>query len=240
MKFNGVNINTLGRVSVKKERLPMVAQVLEPLETNTGLLLGHIGQEGTTFEAEVNIHARTAEEAGDTYLQLAAWAKGTGGLCRLEPTALPLKAYDAVFEEMDSPNLTNHRGTVRIRWLVTDPHPYSVMERNATTTTQEAKVWVNGTAASWPVFEITPEETQQGASILVDGQEVARYAGEMPGGVKLTIDMQHEKVLLGALEESDKMDWQHTDYTAMLAPGMRTVSCTAPGNLTVRWHDRWA
>lgn len=240
MRYNGVDIKTLGRsLSIAKGTLPQRSRSVETLETNTGILIGHVGEETGSYMLDVNIAGRTQQEAGESWLRLCSWAKGGGGVHALEVDELPLKAFDAIFEGISEPQLANGRGQCRIMWTLETPHPYSVIGKSAKGTAGTVTAIIGGTAETCPLYEIKLSSGKGTLSISVDGATVFWMEKSMAKGATIKIDPAREAVEVDGDDATADVDWMVTDWTHMLAPGKRTISAGGGAELTVRWHDRW-
>lgn len=240
MRYNGVDFRTLGRtLSIAKGMLPQRSRNIEMLETNTGITIGYAGDEADTYMLDVNINGRTPQEAAEAWLRLCAWARGTGGVQALEVDELPLKAFDAIFEGVGEPQLTNGRGQCRIMWTLTNPHPYSVIGKSAKSTAGSITAMIGGTAETYPTYEIKLTAGKETLAIKVDGLEVLRLNKSMNAGTVVKIDPARELVTVGGADAAGAIDWMVTDWTHAMTPGKRTISVGSGAELTVRWHERW-
>lgn len=240
MRYNGINPKTLaGCIGIKRETLPAKSREAEPLETSTGKVLGYISEETAVYTLEVNINGRNKEEAGEAWLKLAAWAEGDGGLQKLEPDRLRMKAYDAAFESITPMEGNARAGTCKITWLVPDTHPYSTIESRMSGSGGTVAVWNGGTRSSDLRIEIIPTTAKSGLTISMDGAAFFKMRGAIPAKARVVVDLAREVVTVDGDDRTADVDWQTTDYTRQLPPGRHTISTSAGGSITARWRDRW-
>lgn len=240
MRYENISPRTLGeKISIKKERLPDITNEIDLLETNTGMLIGSVRREAAIYSLEVNVAERNGKNANEAWLRLAAWAKNGGQTGRLEPEALQGKAYDAIFESITPVETVSKNGTCKITWLVTSPHPYSVAQSVAAGTDGIVTIWNAGSTPATFSMEITPETTQNGLTISMDGKAFFSMTGTVAAGKKVTVDMEKELITVDGADKSSSVTWDSTDYTVLIEPGRHTISSSAGGKITVRWHERW-
>lgn len=240
MRYNGINPKTLaGCIGIKRETLPTKSREAELLETSAGKVLGYTAEEAAAYVLEVNINARNAEEAGEAWLKLAAWAEGGGGLQRLEPDGMRMKAYDAALESITPMEGNTRAGTCKITWLVPDAHPYSTIESRMTGSGGTVALWSGGTRSTDLRVEIIPTEEKSGLTISMDGDAFFRMSGSIPAKARVVVDLARELVTVDFTDRTADVDWQTTDYTRQLPPGRHTISTDAGGSITARWRDRW-
>lgn len=241
MRFNGTDPRTLGRgIRIKSEKLPGKTREMEPVKTSAGKLLGHIDSGEGAYTLELGLMAETAEEMQEAWMRLAAWAEGDGGLQRLEPGPLPQKAYDAALEEISPVEKSGKTATVKITWMVLDPHPYSIAESKARGENGSVKARNTGSRAASMVIEIKNSAKRSSLTVSMDGEAFFAMEDSIPAGAVVVIDMARELVTVEGTNKAGKTDWQKTDYSQQLPPGEHTVSTDGGGEIVVRWHNRWA
>lgn len=242
LRFNGVALETVHKaVSLSHAGTGGWKRDLRRLETSRGDRLAYARDEGGTYEAVVNISARTVAEGNEALQAVRSWAYGTGGVCELNPHGENGFAYDAMLEEVGQPDWKHGFGTVTVVWALEEPHKRSLTESMASTAAdRELRFRVAGTAPTYATFEVSPAETQETLTVELDGRPLVVRNQRTTEGRVLVIDTKHELLTIGTTDVTAQTDWSGTNYDHPLERGEHVLTCSTTARLTARWADRWA
>lgn len=192
------------------------------------------------FFAVVNLSGRTPEEGEAALAAVRAWAFAGGGVHEIDDGKSPGRVLDGILQDIDEPEMVHGFGTVRIAWLLEEPHKRSAQESQASGEGgTELAFMCDGTADTYAVFEVAPLEAGQELVLMLDGEPLLRIEGKLAVGQMLRMDTAREALTIDGADARAKTDWTATDYDRPLSPGAHTLNCSVPAVLRVRWHARW-
>lgn len=243
MRYNGKDPDMIHK-AVKRgtEYQPELLRDIHTIETSAGMVIAYAREEASEYTAEINIHGRSMTEAQEALDAVRRWAVGSGGIDQLEPTHSPGRVYDAIFQSLTPPEWKGKgTGTCQVRWMLANPYKRSVTESKARNTAgYELSLWVNGTAKTDMVIEVTPKENAEQLEITLDGEVFFVRTLPTAAGETLKIDMARESVTVDGANAAASTDWTKTNYDSPLTHGRHVIGCSNLAEVTVRWYDRWA
>lgn len=243
MRFNGVELKTVHHaLSISKEIPPgMPARDIVTVETSAGGLVASVTTQPDEYRVIVNIAARTHEEAESAREALAAWAMSSGKeAAELEPTNMPGKAYTAILKSAG--RLEQRFGTVDVVFMLTDPVLHEVTERRKSdTNVQTMTMRTGGTAPAQINITYTANTDVNGLTMAIDGAVffAFRTSYTLPAGAELNVNMHTGAVTVDGVHAENMTDYTRCDYDRELEPGEHTLTASAAGDMTARWHNKW-
>lgn len=243
MRFNGTELKTVHHaLSISKEIPPgMPARDIVTVETSTGELVANVTTKQDEYRVLVNIAARTHEEAMSAREALAAWAMSSGKeAAELEPTHRPGKAYTAILKSAG--RLEQRFGTVDVIFALTDPALHEVTERRKSAiNAQSLTMRTAGTAPTQMNITYKANTDVKGLTMAIDGTVffALRTSYTLPAGAELKVNMQTGAVTVNGVHAENQTDYTRCDYDRELEPGEHTLTASAAGDMTARWHNKW-
>lgn len=241
MRFNGKDLMAVHRcISISKEIPPgMPAREIATVEGARGEYVANVTTMQDEFRVIVNIAARTYAEQAQARAALAAWAMSSGNQpAELEPSKTPGRAYTAICKSISKPE--ERFGTVDVIFLLPRPVMHELTERKRTTSSAtELAFMIGGSGPVQPVVSLTPDEDAQDVGLWLDGQKVLQLSGSISAGQTVEARLETGAVLVDGAHEEARIMWTECDLDTELTPGKHTLTASAAGTLTVRWHDEW-
>ncbi len=243
MRFNGVELTTVHHaLSIDKEIPPgMPARDIITVETSTGETVTNVTTVQDEYRVRVNVAARTYDEAMQAREALAAWAMSSRKeTAPLEPTHMPGKAYKAIWKST-SP-FENRFDVVDVVFLLPKPMPYEVTERSRSGTgVKDLKLRNGGTAPTQLNITYITNTDVNGLKMAIDGAVffAFRMSYTMPAGAKLEVNMHTCAVTVNGVHAEEYISFTECNPDAEIPPGEHTLSVSAAGELTARWHNEW-
>lgn len=240
MRYNGRDPCTLHRaLSRAKEILPSYPALdIETIDTSAGSLLAHVSIVQDTYTLRMNVAAATYAEAMEARTALAEWAGSSRKqLALLEPTHMPGKAYNAIVKSIS--RLETRFGTVDVVFQLPRPVLYDVIQRSVTAEGTEAIVRISGSTGTQARLSIKLAEDAEDLVISADGYALFAIGGAISAGQTVETDMQTGAVLIDGEHAENRLIYTDMDPDVELLPGRHTITASASGTITARWHDQW-
>ena len=240
MRFNGQDPCALHRALSRAKDIPpsFPALDIETIDTSAGSLLAHVSIAQDTYTVRMNVSAATYAEAMEARTALAEWAGSSHKqLAMLEPTHMPGKAYNAIVDRISK--MENRFDTVDVVFLLPRPVLYDIIQRSATAEGTEASVRIGGSTGTQMKISIKLAEDAEDLVIAADGYPLFAIGGEISAGQTVETDMQTCAVWIDGEHAENRLIYTDMDPDVELLPGRHTITASARGTITARWHDQW-
>lgn len=240
MRFNGRDPCTLHRALSRNKEIPPAypAMDIETIDTSAGSMLAHVSIAQDTYTLRMNVSAATYAEAMEARTALAEWAGSSHEqLAVLEPTHMPGKAYNAIVKSISK--FENRFDTVDVVFLLPRPVLYDVIQRSATAEGAETITQVGGSTGTQMKISVRLLEDAQDLVIAADNYALFAISGSISAGQTVEVDMQTCAVLIDGEHAESRLIYTDMDPDVELLPGRHTITASARGTITARWHDQW-